>query len=115
MWQRQQLTTVTEAVHAQLPCAERATPDTHGQRHGLCLERQPCGRLEARALTARRAGRCFAYELAAAKPDWGDVGKGFIPRKELITDSSALFNAIGILGATVLTCPDAQRPALLLA
>ena len=45
--------------------------------------------------------RCFAYELAAAKPNWADVARGFIPKKELITNSDALFNAIGILGATV--------------
>ena len=42
------------------------------------------------------------YELAAAKPNWGQVGKGFIPRAELVTNQSALFNAIGILGATVM-------------
>ena len=42
------------------------------------------------------------YELAAAKPNWGQVGKGFIPRAELVTNQTALFNAIGILGATVM-------------
>ena len=25
-------------------------------------------------------GACFIYEMAVVKPDWGEVGKGFIPR-----------------------------------
>ena len=45
---------------------------------------------------------CFVYELAAVKPNWGDVGKGFIPKGKIITDSAILYNAIGILGATVM-------------
>ena len=48
------------------------------------------------------AHRAFVYELALAKPDWKEVGKGFIPKARIITDSGALYNAIGIMGATVM-------------
>ena len=27
----------------------------------------------------------FAYELGVVNPDWNEVGKGFIPRKEILT------------------------------
>ncbi|KAK9915930.1 hypothetical protein WJX75_006124 [Coccomyxa subellipsoidea] len=45
---------------------------------------------------------CFVYEMAAVKPVWLDVAKGFIPRPEIITNTSMLYVAIGILGATVM-------------
>ncbi|EIE25765.1 Nramp-domain-containing protein [Coccomyxa subellipsoidea C-169] len=45
---------------------------------------------------------CFVYEMAAVKPNWVDVGKGFIPDPEIITNTSMLYVAIGILGATVM-------------
>lgn len=45
---------------------------------------------------------CFVYELAAVKPNWADVGRGFIPRPKIVTDPQILYNAIGILGATVM-------------
>ena len=32
----------------------------------------------------------FAYELGEANPDWGDVGKGFIPKPSIITSELAL-------------------------
>ena len=41
---------------------------------------------------------CFVYELVEADPDWVLVAKGFIPRSEILTNSQALFTAIGILG-----------------
>ncbi|KAK9818795.1 hypothetical protein WJX74_001097 [Apatococcus lobatus] len=44
----------------------------------------------------------FAYELGVVNPNWKDVGKGFIPRKEILTDAEILYTAIGILGATVM-------------
>lgn len=44
----------------------------------------------------------FAYELAVAKPDWGLVAKGLIPDPKIIKDNDMLYNAIGILGATVM-------------
>lgn len=45
---------------------------------------------------------CFVYEISAAKPNWGDVMFGFLPSTGLITNGAELFNAIGILGATVM-------------
>jgi manganese transport protein len=44
----------------------------------------------------------FAYELAVVKPKWVNVAAGFIPRTEIIWNPEILFNAIGILGATVM-------------
>jgi manganese transport protein len=47
-------------------------------------------------------GFCFIYELFLSNPSIPDVLKGFIPQKEIITDHSKLYIAIGILGATVM-------------
>jgi manganese transport protein len=47
-------------------------------------------------------GGCFAYELWLARPDWGAVAAGFVPRAEIVTNPAALYIAIGILGATVM-------------
>jgi NRAMP (natural resistance-associated macrophage protein)-like metal ion transporter len=44
----------------------------------------------------------FAYELAVVKPEWVKVAAGLIPNPEIITNPDTLFNAIGILGATVM-------------
>jgi manganese transport protein len=44
----------------------------------------------------------FAIELWLAGPNLGDVAFGFIPRGEIVTNSSMLYIAIGILGATVM-------------
>ncbi|CAM6106118.1 unnamed protein product [Calypogeia fissa] len=44
----------------------------------------------------------FAYELGVVKPDWGQVAKGLIPDPKIITNNAMLYNAIGILGATVM-------------
>jgi hypothetical protein len=44
----------------------------------------------------------FVYEMAVAQPNWLDVGKGFVPTKQLFTDPDMLYIAIGILGATVM-------------
>lgn len=41
---------------------------------------------------------CFVYELAAVKPAWLDVAKGFIPRPEILTNPNMLYTAIGIMG-----------------
>lgn len=35
----------------------------------------------------------FVYELAVANPNWGDVGKGFIPRLKIITGAGVLLVA----------------------
>ncbi|KAK9815840.1 hypothetical protein WJX72_010582 [[Myrmecia] bisecta] len=45
---------------------------------------------------------CFCLELAAVKPNWVLVAKGLIPQGSLVTDPGQLYNAIGILGATVM-------------
>ncbi len=44
-------------------------------------------------------GGCFLGEMFFAKPDLGDVAKGFIPT---MPGNGALFIAIGIIGATVM-------------
>jgi manganese transport protein len=43
-------------------------------------------------------GGCFFIEVFLSRPDWGGIASGFIPRM----DSSALYIAIGIIGATVM-------------
>jgi manganese transport protein len=45
---------------------------------------------------------CFAYELWLARPDWGAVAGGLLPRPEIVTNPAMLYIAIGILGATVM-------------
>ncbi|MEO6833121.1 MAG: Nramp family divalent metal transporter, partial [Chitinophagaceae bacterium] len=47
-------------------------------------------------------GACFLYELIASKPEIFPMLKGLIPQKEVVTNPSMLFIAIGILGATVM-------------
>lgn len=44
-------------------------------------------------------GMCFLVEMFLAKPDFGEVVKGFVPS---IPNSAALYIAIGIIGATVM-------------
>jgi manganese transport protein len=44
-------------------------------------------------------GACYVLEIFLAKPDWGGVLRGFVPR---IESQAALYVAIGILGATVM-------------
>jgi manganese transport protein len=43
-------------------------------------------------------GICFGLELFFAKPDWGGVVTGFVPR----LNAESLYVAVGILGATVM-------------
>lgn len=40
------------------------------------------------------------YEIALAKPVWGDVFKGFAPTGQIFTDPTMLTIAIGILGVS---------------
>lgn len=47
-------------------------------------------------------GVCFLYELIASKPEIFPMIAGIIPKKEIVTNPSMLFIAIGILGATVM-------------
>lgn len=44
----------------------------------------------------------FAYEVALADPNVGEVSRGFIPDTKIATDKSMLFLALGIVGATVM-------------
>ena len=44
-------------------------------------------------------GLCFLTEMFFAKPDFGEIAKGFIPS---IPNSAALYISIGIIGATVM-------------
>lgn len=44
----------------------------------------------------------FLYEIFLSKPDIFPMLEGLIPKKEIITNSSMLYIAIGILGATVM-------------
>jgi manganese transport protein len=47
-------------------------------------------------------GACFAIELVLAQPALGELFRGFIPTTDIISDSTKLYIAIGILGATVM-------------
>lgn len=47
-------------------------------------------------------GACFAYELYLAKPQADAILGGLVPTREIITNPSMLYVAIGILGATVM-------------
>lgn len=44
----------------------------------------------------------FAYEVALADPNFGEVLRGFIPDTRIASDKSMLFLALGIVGATVM-------------
>lgn len=45
---------------------------------------------------------CFAYEIILSKPDIFPILNGLVPQKEILTNPSMLYIAIGILGATVM-------------
>jgi manganese transport protein len=45
---------------------------------------------------------CFIAELVFARPEWGGVLLGFVPKSEIVTNPGMLYIAIGILGATVM-------------
>jgi manganese transport protein len=47
-------------------------------------------------------GGCFIVELIVARPDVAAVLQGFIPQSEVVRNPTALYIAIGILGATVM-------------
>jgi manganese transport protein len=44
----------------------------------------------------------FFYEILLARPEWGGVAAGLLPRPEVVMNPSMLFVAIGIIGATVM-------------
>jgi manganese transport protein len=45
---------------------------------------------------------CFAVELWLAKPDLVAVAAGFVPSTQILSDTTMLYIAVGILGATVM-------------
>ncbi len=45
---------------------------------------------------------CFVYEIIISQPELVPMLKGLIPQKEIVTNPTMLFIAIGILGATVM-------------
>jgi manganese transport protein len=45
---------------------------------------------------------CFMFELLLVQPDWRAVLQGFVPHVAILQQESALYLAIGILGATVM-------------
>lgn len=45
---------------------------------------------------------CFIVQIGFANPDWNGVLKGFIPSTEIVTNPTALYIALGILGSTVM-------------
>jgi manganese transport protein len=47
-------------------------------------------------------GGCYLVELLLVKPNWLQIGQGFIPTRELLTNHDMLYIAIGMLGATVM-------------
>ena len=44
----------------------------------------------------------FFYEVLLANPNTGELFKGFIPNKDVVSNKGALFIALGIVGATVM-------------
>jgi manganese transport protein len=47
-------------------------------------------------------GGCFAYELLVAQPEIASILGGLVPSSQIIVNPTALYIAIGILGATVM-------------
>jgi manganese transport protein len=69
----------------------------------LYLQNKGVRVLEALVITlVATVGVCFAFELFLARPDFGDVARGFLPTTDIVSDREKLYIAIGILGATVM-------------
>jgi manganese transport protein len=47
-------------------------------------------------------GVCFLFEIIRSRPDAAAVARGFVPSSEILRNSSMLYIALGILGATVM-------------
>ncbi len=47
-------------------------------------------------------GVCFLYEMIVSKPELAGILGGLLPRPQIVTDPSALYLGIGIIGATVM-------------
>ncbi len=65
----------------------------------LALQRLGMRKMEAFiVMLVATIGGCFLIEIYLAKPDWGGIASGFVPH----LDPSALYIAIGMIGATVM-------------
>jgi manganese transport protein len=65
----------------------------------LALQRLGMRKMEAFIVTlVATIGGCFFIEVYLARPDWGGIASGFVPH----LDSTALYVAIGMIGATVM-------------
>lgn len=65
----------------------------------LALQRYGVRKIEAFILVmVFTIGGCFMAEVLLAKPDWGGIASGFVPH----LNPSAVYIAIGIIGATVM-------------
>jgi manganese transport protein len=65
----------------------------------LALQRLGMRKMEAFiVMLVATIGGCFLIEVYLAKPDWGGIVAGFVPH----LDPSALYVAIGMIGATVM-------------
>src|SRR5262249_48013500 len=68
----------------------------------LAIQRFGIRKMEAFILSlVTMIGVCFIIELFLAKPDVGGIARGFIPSREILSNTEMLYIAIGILGATV--------------
>ena len=65
----------------------------------LALQRLGMRKMEAFiVMLVATIGACFFIEIYLARPDWGGIAAGFVPRM----NTSALYIAIGMIGATVM-------------
>jgi len=65
----------------------------------LALQRLGMRKMEAFiVMLVATIGSCFLIEIYLARPDWGGIAAGFVPH----LDPSALYVAIGMIGATVM-------------
>ncbi|HET7612524.1 MAG TPA: Nramp family divalent metal transporter [Gemmatimonadaceae bacterium] len=47
-------------------------------------------------------GACFLWEIILSQPPFGEVMRGFVPSREIVSNPAMLYVAVGILGATVM-------------
>ena len=69
----------------------------------LLLQNKGFRFLEALVITlVATVGACFLFEIFLSKPSVAGIMKGFIPDKQILSNPSMLYVAVGILGATVM-------------
>jgi manganese transport protein len=69
----------------------------------LYLQNKGFRRLEALVIALiGTIGVCYLVEIILVRPNLVEIGKGFIPTSELLTNREMLYIAIGMLGATVM-------------